>query len=145
MHEAEFKAYASAKKLALPTDPDAAQKAVLASLGGKTGDAYDREFARSVGVDAHRSAVRLFEEMSTNAKDEQLRRLASKFLPTLREHEKHAQNLLAEIESGRAQQPRQEGGNPGKGIPHPLPPDRSAAPVTQPTGQPERGTVQPAR
>ncbi|WP_158213193.1 DUF4142 domain-containing protein [Pigmentiphaga sp. NML080357] len=143
--EAEFKAYASARKLALPAEPDGGQKAILASLGGKTGQSYDREYAQAVGVEAHRSAIRLFEEMSTHATDGQLRDLARKFLPMLKEHEKHAGDLLSKVESGEAQRPRQEGGNPGRGIPHPLPPDRAAPPVTRPTGEPERGTAQPSR
>ncbi len=143
--EAEFKAYASSRNMSLPTDPDVGQKAVLASLGGKTGPSYDREFAQEVGVDAHQRAIRLFEEMAVHATDGQLQALAKTHLPTLREHERHAKELLAKVESGEAQRPRQEGGNPGPGIPHPIPPDRASPPVTAPSGEPDRGTPVPSR
>ena len=61
-------------------------------LAQLTGADFDRQFMRQMVKD-HKEAVSLFESQSKNGRDEDLKALAGKMLPTLRDHLKMAQEM----------------------------------------------------
>jgi len=89
----EVEALASQKGLKLPTSPSVAQKAKLKTLEHWTQSGFDHHYADGVGVSAHKDAVKAFTKASTDAKDADVKALASKTLPTLQHHLEMAQQL----------------------------------------------------
>ncbi|WP_280156240.1 DUF4142 domain-containing protein [Piscinibacter sp. XHJ-5] len=89
----ELKALASAKGVALPTEPSVAQKAKLKLLESADGASFDRRYADSMGVAAHEDTVKLFQKASTSAADPQVKAFATKTLPTLQHHLQMAKDL----------------------------------------------------
>ena len=62
-------------------------------LGKLQGDAFDREYVKTVGVKDHEKDIKAFEKASKDAKDPELKAWASKTLPTLKEHLAMARKL----------------------------------------------------
>jgi putative membrane protein len=88
-------ALASQKGVKLPDSPSVAQKAKLTTLEHWTQDGFDNHYADGVGVSAHKDAVKSFSKASTDAKDADVKALASKTLPTLQHHLDMAEKLSA--------------------------------------------------
>lgn len=82
----ELSQLANAKGVELPVAPPRGKRRDLEKLAKLTGDKFDREFAKEVGVDEHRKDIKLFEKASKDAKDPELKAWIDKTLPTLREH-----------------------------------------------------------
>jgi len=73
---------AKQKGITLPPDnPSAMPK----GLNGKTGDDFDREFAK-MAVDDHQKDIAAFEKEANSGTDPDIKAWASKTLPTLRQH-----------------------------------------------------------
>jgi putative membrane protein len=80
-----------------PTEPSLAQRGKLKALGTLDGNHFDKNFADSVGVSAHKDTVSLFEKEATKGTDPDLKAYAAKTLPTLKDHLKMAQDLQASV------------------------------------------------
>jgi putative membrane protein len=89
----EVEALASQKGLKLPTTPSVAEQAKLKTLEHWSHSGFDHHYADGVGVSAHKDAVKAFTKASTDAKDADVKALASKSLPTLQHHLGMAQQL----------------------------------------------------
>lgn len=89
----ELTQLANTKGVELPAAPPRAMRSDIENLGKKTGQDFDREFVRKVGVDAHKKDVKLFEKASKDLKDPELKAFAAKTLPTLQQHLAQAQKL----------------------------------------------------
>ena len=89
----ELMALATSKGVTVPKEPSPAQKSMIKSLEGKNGADFDRAYAKSMGVDAHRETVALFKKTSASAKDTDVKAFATKTLPTLEHHMKMAEDL----------------------------------------------------
>jgi putative membrane protein len=92
----EIEALASQKGVKLPTSPSVAQQAKLKTLEHWSQSGFDHHYAEGVGVSAHKDAVKLFTKESTDAKDADVKALASKTLPDLQQHLQMAQQLVDE-------------------------------------------------
>ena len=89
---AEVTAMAQTKKITLPLDIAAAQKAASLQLERTAaGAAFDRAFATTM-VTNHANGVREF-EMATKSTDPEVKTFATKTLPTLRHHLAEARKL----------------------------------------------------
>jgi putative membrane protein len=99
----ELTQLANKKGVELPAAPPRAMRRDIEQLGKKTGEDFDRDFVRNVGVKAHEKDIKLFEKASKDAKDPELKAFAAKTLPTLKEHLAQAQKMA------------QAGGKAGKG------------------------------
>jgi putative membrane protein len=79
----------------VPDNPSVAQRGKLKMLSTADGATFDRRYAESMGVEAHRDTIALFEKAAKSAQDRDVKAFAQKALPNLREHLKMAQALPA--------------------------------------------------
>ena len=84
---------ANARGVELPAAPKHSLRRAIDKLGKKSGDAFDREFVREVGIKAHEQDIKLFQKASKDLKDAELKAFVDKTLPTLREHLAAAEKL----------------------------------------------------
>lgn len=94
---AELKALASKKGVTLPDQPDKQQQAEIAKLNTIAGAKFDAEYAKQIGVAAHKDAVALFSKASKNAVDPEIKAFAAKTLPALEHHLEMAQSVHAAV------------------------------------------------
>jgi putative membrane protein len=92
----ELKELASKKGLTFLSEMPAKQKATQDRLAKLSGADFDREYMRAMVKD-HDSAVALFEKQSRSGSDPELKAWAEKRLPTLREHQKLARDLVEKV------------------------------------------------
>lgn len=89
----ELTKIANARGVELPAAPKRALRRDIEKLGKKSGEEFDRDFVRNVGLKAHEKDIKLFEKASKDVKDAELKAFVDKTLPTLREHLAMAQKL----------------------------------------------------
>jgi putative membrane protein len=82
---ASVAAYASKKGYALPADDEGKSQDKLNSMKGKKGLDWDKAWTDDM-LSAHEDAVSLFDTNSGKVKDDELKKLISDALPTLRMH-----------------------------------------------------------
>lgn len=88
----ELKGIAANAKLDVPSTMDSAHQGKIDKLKGLQGADFDREYD-SMQLDAHKTAVGLFERYAKSGDDKDLKSFAAKHLPHLKEHLKMAQDL----------------------------------------------------
>jgi putative membrane protein len=93
----ELESIVTRRGLILPTKLDEKHEAMMRSLNGKSGAAFDKAYAELMTKD-QANAVTMFESASKSS-DPDLAAFARKVLPTLQEHEQLADNLRASIET----------------------------------------------
>jgi putative membrane protein len=79
-------ALAKSKDLTLPTEPDAAHKAMAARMQKLSGDAFDKAYMKDAGVADHSKVHAKLMQDEKAAKDPDVKALASKMLPTVQSH-----------------------------------------------------------
>ena len=84
---------ANARKVELPAAPKRALRKDIEKLGKKSGEEFDRDFVRNIGIKAHEKDIKLFQKASKDVKDAELKAFVDKTLPVLREHLAAAQKL----------------------------------------------------
>lgn len=92
---AEVQAVAQTKGITLPTELDAKHKAMAAKLAKLDGEKFDREYMKVGGVASHKAAHALLTKNEKNAKDADVKGLATKMKPTVEQHLKSAQQMPA--------------------------------------------------
>ena len=92
----ELKELAGKKGVTLPASPNAKQRAEQDRLNKLSGADFDREYMRSQ-VKAHNEAVALFEKETRAGKDQETKTWAEQTLPTLREHQRMANELSGKL------------------------------------------------
>jgi putative membrane protein len=90
--------------LELPAQMDKEHQDKLAKLSAATGAGFDQQF-RSMQIEAHQTAVQLFENYARSGSNQDLKSFAEKTVPTLREHLKMAQQLPEASSPGTAAAP----------------------------------------
>ena len=93
---AELKQLASNKNITLPTEPNAAQKADKDRLSKLSGAEFDREYM-SLMTSGHNKAVAAFEGEARDGADAAVKNWATKILPTLKEHQSLAKDIVAKL------------------------------------------------
>lgn len=93
----ELSDLAKQKGIEIPTEPSLVQKGKAKLLESKDGKDFDEAYAEEIGVAAHEDAVKLFDETSKEADDADVKKLASKTLPTLQHHLAEARNLQRKV------------------------------------------------
>ncbi len=74
------------KGAAIPKETDTEHQSRISSLRDMHGLEFDREY-RAQQITAHKDAIALFERAASKCEDADLKALAEKLLPTLRDHE----------------------------------------------------------
>ena len=93
-HEAaneKLKELAQRKSMAIPTAVPKDKQDKLDHL--VTSENFDQDFVKEVGLQDHAADISLFEKFSQQAEDRDIRAFATETLPTLKAHQKHAQQL----------------------------------------------------
>lgn len=91
----EVQTVAQAKGITLPTELDAKHKAMSAKLAKLEGDKFDREYMKMGGTGGHKEALAMLKKNEKNAKDAEVKGLATKMMPTVEQHLKAAQQMPA--------------------------------------------------
>ena len=84
---------ANAKGVELPAAPKHALRRDIEKLGKKNGEAFDRDFVREVGIQAHEKDIKMFQKASKDVKDPELKAFVDRTLPHLHEHLAAAEKL----------------------------------------------------
>lgn len=98
----ELAKIAAAKKLEVSDQAMLMDKAKAMILDLRGAKSFDQAYANNQ-VNAHEQTIALFEKEANEGKDAELKAFATKMLPALREHLKHAQDL-AKAKGGTAAQ-----------------------------------------
>jgi putative membrane protein len=98
---AELKSLASSKKITLPTDVGAENKATMDKLSKLSGAEFDRAYMTTM-VEKHQKTLDTLKRQSMSGKDEQVKAWAAKAAPTVEEHLKLARDLATEVSGSRA-------------------------------------------
>ena len=84
--QADVAALAQAKGVTLPTDPDAAHKAMAAKLDKLSGDAFDKAYMKNAGVSDHTKMHNKLVKAASKAKDPDVKAAATKMMPVVEQH-----------------------------------------------------------
>lgn len=84
---------AQTKDVKLPTEPDVKHKAAMAKLKMMSGASFDKSYVKTAGVGDHVATEKLLKKTQSGARDADLKALATKTLPVVQGHLKHAQDL----------------------------------------------------
>lgn len=93
----QVKALAATKNVELPKEPSMMQKANLKLIDSAKGANFDERYTNRIGIAAHEDALKLFRKASQEAKDADVKKLATDALPHLEHHLKLAQELKATV------------------------------------------------
>jgi len=91
---------ANKKQVKIASDMGEKHQALQEKLSTLSGAAFDRQYMQHM-VEAHETAVALFKAEAKNSKDEALRALAEKTLPTLEAHLKMARQLEEKLKGDK--------------------------------------------
>ena len=96
----EIRKLAQAKKVELPSTPDAKHQRGLETLQGLSGASFDRRYMRMQIAD-HREARKLVERAAKRSADAELKAAAQKAAPAIDEHLKMAEDVAARTRTER--------------------------------------------
>ncbi|MDN6888303.1 DUF4142 domain-containing protein [Variovorax sp. CAN2819] len=96
---ADVKTLASAKGVDLPDGPDAKHKAVMVEFKTLSGGLFDSRYVKQAGVGDHEATEKLLKKTQADAKDSDLKALATKMLPVVQSHLQHAKDLASKTAS----------------------------------------------
>ncbi|ABM34109.1 DUF4142 domain-containing protein [Paracidovorax citrulli] len=93
----ELAALASGKNARVPDGPSLMQEGKLKLLGTADGADFDKRYMETMGLQAHRDTIELFEKGARDARDPEVKAFAQKTLPKLKQHLEMAQQLAQEV------------------------------------------------
>lgn len=93
----ELQTLAQAKGVTLPEGPDLKHKTMATALKVMSGNSFDSQYMKRAGVGDHEQTIALLQKAQKNARDPELQAMATKMLPTVREHLKMAQEGVAAV------------------------------------------------
>ncbi|WP_053845540.1 DUF4142 domain-containing protein [Paracidovorax avenae] len=96
----ELAALAAGKNVRVPEGPPLVQEGKLKLLGTADGADFDKRYMESMGLQAHRDTIELFEKGARDARDPEVKAFAQKTLPKLRQHLEMAQQVAGEVGVG---------------------------------------------
>lgn len=82
----ELQQLAQKKQMPVPAETDFQHKAIGTALRLLSGDTFDKQYIRQVGINDHRRTVDLLMKMQQTARDPELKAHASKMLPIVQRH-----------------------------------------------------------
>lgn len=109
----ELRTLAQKKNVQVPDDTDFAHKAVATALRLLSGDLFDSQYIRQVGVNDHRRTLELVQRVSRESRDQDLRALAGKSAPMIQHHLKMAQQLHNQRDNQAGAQREGQAGSDG--------------------------------
>jgi putative membrane protein len=94
----EARKLAQEKGYTPPDGPSVMQKGEATALKALSGGAFDASYVNRIGVAAHESTIKQFEEAASDVKDPDIKAMIQKTLPKLRDHLQMARALDAKQE-----------------------------------------------
>lgn len=94
---ADAKTLASAKDMELPDSPNVKHRAVAMELKALSGNTFDSRYVKHAGVGDHEATEKLLKKTQADAKDADLKALATKMLPVVQGHLRHAREMNTAI------------------------------------------------
>lgn len=91
----DVKSLAKVKGVELPDGPDMKHKAVMLEFKALTGNTFDSRYIKQTGIGDHEATEKLLKKTQAEAKDADLKALATKMLPAVQGHLKHAQQMAS--------------------------------------------------
>lgn len=92
----EVQSLAAQKNISLPTSVSIKDEASYKLLQARSGNSFDKAYIQDMVKD-HRADIAEFQKEADNGTDADIKALASKALPTLREHLRLAENVAREL------------------------------------------------
>ncbi len=96
----ELAALAAGKNVRVPEGPSLVQEGKLKLLGTADGADFDKRYMETMGLQAHRDTIELFEKGARDARDPEVKAFAQKTLPKLQQHLEMAQQVAGEVGVG---------------------------------------------
>ncbi|MEI2264621.1 DUF4142 domain-containing protein [Erwinia sp. CGal63] len=88
---------AEQKGVTLPSEPDAAHKAMADKLEKQSGDAFDKMYMENAGSKDHKMVLAKLQSDAGKIKDSDVKALADEHTPIVEQHLKSAQQLMKEV------------------------------------------------
>jgi putative membrane protein len=82
----EVESLAQSKNVKLPDGVGAVHRTKAVALKALSGNTFDNQYAKRAGVGDHESTVKLLKKVQADAKDADVKALATKMLPTVEHH-----------------------------------------------------------
>lgn len=109
----ELQKIASAKGVKLPTETDVQHKTIASALQALSGDTFDDQFIKRVGVGDHQRTHDMLDDISKNAKDPQLKAYAAKTIKVVDAHLAQAKKLEGSMSASSGKPGSTSGGTTG--------------------------------
>ena len=93
----ELQTLAQAKGVTLPDGTDLKHKTMATALKVMSGNSFDSQYMKRAGVGDHQATIELLQKAQKSAADPDLKAMATKMLPTVREHLKMAQEGVTAV------------------------------------------------
>lgn len=97
----ELQILATTKNVELPSEPDAKHKLIAAGLKPLSGDTFDKQYMRMVGINDHKQTLEKLQRVQRETGDSDLRAYAAKTIPVVQKHLAHAQSIHGAHDSGK--------------------------------------------
>jgi putative membrane protein len=91
----KLKEISAAKKMSLPSEPDAKTQKMVEKLQGMSGAEFDRAYLKESGVAGHEMLNKTMQTVSSTATDPALKAIATASLPLIKTHLQVAQDQLS--------------------------------------------------
>lgn len=92
----EMKALADAKKVTVASEPTMVAQGKEKMINAKTGGDFDKAYAEAM-VEAHKKAIKAFEDAANEAKDADVKAFANSTVPKLKHHLAEAEALQGKV------------------------------------------------
>ena len=93
----ELQTFAQAKGVTLPHGADLKHKTMATALKIMSGNTFDSQYMKRAGVGDHQQTIELLQKTQRNARDPELKAMATKMLPTVQAHLKMAQEGVVAV------------------------------------------------
>lgn len=102
----ELQTLADAKGVKLPDGTDMQHKALATAMKAMSGQTFDNQYMKRAGVNDHERTIQLLQKTQKEAKDPDVKALATKMLPTVQGHLTMAKETAAMTEkAGKSDKP----------------------------------------
>lgn len=93
----QLQALAQAKGVTLTQETDLQHKTLATALRVLSGETFDSQYMKRVGVNNHQRTVELLQKAQKNSTDPEVRAMAAKMLPTVQSHLQMAQQMATQM------------------------------------------------
>lgn len=95
----QLQALARTKGVTLTEETDLQHKTMATAMRVLSGDTFDSQYLKRVGVNDHQRTIALLQKAQQSARDPDIKAMAAKMLPTVQAHLKMAQQMASQIAS----------------------------------------------